>query len=127
MTIGITQLNKAVEDRGARYCITGTIRGGEFAYRYAETGERAEEIRENYEQQHYRSVRVHPPTFDLDVTDELEKLGAERARLKQAEQEVTGKLRATIHRAAARGLAEADIARRANVDRMTVRKWLGKG
>lgn len=124
--LGIQQLTQAVNDRGARYCVTGTIRGGEFTYRYADTSERAEEIREAYTSQHYRSVRVHPPTFDMDVTAELEKLGAERAQLKQAEQETTSKLRATVHRAAARGFAEADIARRAGVDRMTVRKWLGK-
>lgn len=128
MTIGITQLNSAIEERGARYCITGIIRGGEFTYRYASTSEQAETIREDFtEKQKYRQVRVHPPVFDMDVAEELSKLGNERAELKRAEREVTDKLRATVHRAAARGLAEADIARRADVDRMTVRKWLGKG
>ena len=118
---------KAVEERGARYCITATIRRGELAYSYADTGERAEQIREDYQETwHYYNVRIHPPVFDVDVAEELAKLGQKRAELKRAEREVTAKLRATVLRAAERSFAEADIARRADVDRMTVRKWLGK-
>jgi DNA-directed RNA polymerase specialized sigma24 family protein len=118
---------KALEDRGARYCITGTIRPGEFAYSYADTGEQAEKIRVNYQDNwRYYNLRIHPPVFDEDLAAELTKLGEKRAELKRTEQEVTSKLRATVLRAAEHSFAEADIARRANVDRMTVRKWLGK-
>ena len=120
-------INKAVTERGARYCVTGTIRPGEFAYRYADTGEEAEKIYEDYQDNwRYYGIRIHPPVFDMDLAAELSKLGRERADLKQAEREVTAKLRATVLRAAEHSFAEADIARRANVDRMTVRKWLGK-
>lgn len=117
---------KAIENRGARYCVTGTIRPGEFAYGYADTGEQAEKIREDYQDNRRYGIRIHPPVFDADVAAELAKLGQERADLKRAEREVTNKLRATVLRAAERSFAEADIARRASVDRMTVRKWLGK-
>lgn len=64
--------------------------------------------------------------FDVDVAVELAKLGREREELRNAEREVTAKLRATVLRASEHSFAEADIPRRANVDRMTVRKWLGK-
>lgn len=125
--LGFTDLKKAIDERGGRYCVTGTIRGGEFAYRYATTSEQAEQIRKDFQDNwHYRQVRVHPPTVDMDVADELAKLGAERSRLRDAEREVTSKLRAMVHRAAAREFSEADIARRTGVDRMTIRKWLGK-
>lgn len=125
--LGYTGLQQAIEDRGARYCVTGTIRPGEFAYRYADTGDAAEEIREDYQDNwRYHSIRIHPPVFDTDIATELAKLGRQRAELKQAEREVTAKLRATVLRAAEHSFAEADIARRADVDRMTVRKWLGK-
>ena len=120
-------INKAVAERGARYCVTATIRQGEFAYSYADTGDAAEKISDDYQETWgYRSIRIHPPVFDVDLAAELTKLGRERADLKQAEREVTAKLRATVLRAAEHSFAEADIARRANVDRMTVRKWLGK-
>lgn len=122
-----TDIAKALENRGARYCITGTIRPGELAYSYADTGEQAEKIRDDYQDNwRYYNLRIHPPVFDVDVADELARLGKERAELKRAEQEVTAKLRATVLRAGERNFADADIARRANVDRMTVRKWLGK-
>lgn len=125
--LGITQLTQAINDRGARYCVTGTIRGGEFAYTYADTGEMAEKTRAKYQDElHYRNIRIHPPVFDVDVANELAKLGAEREELRKAEREVTAKLRATVLRASERSFAEADIARRAGIDRMTVRKWLGK-
>lgn len=122
-----TGLQQAITDRGGRYCVTGTIRPNEYAYRYADTGEQAEKIREDYEENwHYRQIRIHPPTVDMDVADELAKLGREREQARDAEREATAKLRAMVLRASERNFAEADIARRANVDRMTVRKWLGK-
>lgn len=125
--LGYTGLQQAIEDRGGRYCVTATIRPNEYAYSYADTGEQAEKIRDDYQDNwHYRQIRIHPPTVDMDVAQELAALGTERSRLRAAEREATAKLRAMVLRAAARGLAEADIARRAEVDRMTVRKWLGK-
>ena len=123
----LTDINKAVSERGARYCITGTIRQGECAYMYADTAERAEQVRDDYmENWRYYNVRIHPPVVNMDVADELAKLGREREKARDAEREATAKLRAMVLRASERNFAEADIARRANVDRMTVRKWLGK-
>lgn len=119
--------DEVLKNRGARYCVTGTIRAGEFAYMYADTGEQAEKIRTDYEEDfRYHNVRIHPPVFDTDVAEELAKLGREREALRRQEEEVTAKLRATVLRASERSFAEADIARRASIDRMTVRKWLGK-
>lgn len=120
-------LNKAIAERGARYIVTGTIRTGEFAYDYADSGERAEKIRVDYEETwRYHQVRIIPPEADMDLAHELETLGQERKRLRSAEREVTARLRATSIRAHEHEFAEADIARRANIDRMTVRDWLGK-
>lgn len=125
--LSYTGLQQAINDRGGRYCITGTIRPNEYAYLYTDTSEQAEKTREDFEENwHYRQVRIHPPTVDMDVATELAKLGAQRRDLRAAEREATAKLRAMVLRAAARGFAEADIARRADVDRMTVRKWVGK-
>jgi DNA-directed RNA polymerase specialized sigma24 family protein len=118
-------LQQAIDDRGGRYCITGTIRPGEFDYRYADTSDEAERISDKFADDRRYQVRIHPPTVDMDVATELAKLGAQRKDLRAAEREATAKLRAMVLRAASRGFAEADIARRADVDRMTVRKWLG--
>lgn len=121
------EINQAVAARAARYCITGTIRRGEKTYTYASTSEIAEQIRKSYEEDwHYYAVRIHPPVEDMDVAAELARLGEQRATLKRQERETTEQLKATVLRAAERDFAEADIARRANIDRMTVRTWLGK-
>lgn len=65
---------------------------------------------------------VDPPVGSID----LAKLGRERMDAKRAFEEKTAILRAGVLRALGEGRAEAEVARTAGVDRMTVRKWAGK-
>jgi transposase len=59
--------------------------------------------------------------------DELERAGTKHKRAKLAERAAAMLLREAVIKAVTEdGATEADAARRAGVDRMTVRKWLGK-
>lgn len=57
---------------------------------------------------------------------ELEKLGSRREALRAELADLTERLRVEALQAVAGGGAEAVVARAAHVDRMTMRKWLGK-
>jgi hypothetical protein len=57
---------------------------------------------------------------------DLAKLGQERRDAQRALDEKTAILKAAVLRALEKGRAEAEVARTAGVDRMTVRKWAGK-
>lgn len=120
-----TGMSKMVAERGPRYAITATIQGGEFIASYARDSTTAEMIYERYQETGYRNARVHAPdvpSFDID----LGKYGRDRDKALEVAAEKTEILRAAVLRAAEVGRAEAEIARSARVDRMTVRKWLGK-
>ena len=57
---------------------------------------------------------------------ELEQIGKRWDKARKAERTVAAQMYAVIKSAANIGIAEAEIARLAGVDRMTVRKALGK-
>jgi transposase len=58
----------------------------------------------------------------------LDELGAHRAQLRQETETVTTAIRQRVVDAITAGeLTEAEAARRTRVDRMIIRKWLGKG
>lgn len=57
---------------------------------------------------------------------ELEQIGKRWAKARKAERTVAAQMYAVIKSAADVGIPEAEIARLAGVDRMTVRKALGK-
>jgi cell division protein FtsB len=57
---------------------------------------------------------------------ELEKLGARREALRAELADLTERLRVAALAEHAAGGAEAVVARAAHVDRMTMRRWLGK-
>lgn len=112
-----------VRDRGPRWAVYGQIRTHEARVQYADTAERAEAIRKEFEDTWgYHHVKVHPPVGSVD----LAKLGRERADARRVLDEKTAILRAGVLRALEDGRAEAEVARTAGVDRMTVRKWAGK-
>jgi DNA invertase Pin-like site-specific DNA recombinase len=114
---------KMVATRGPRYAVIGSIRKDEARVTYAMTGEEAEQIAANYrEQWGYYQIAVHAPEGSIDLT----KFGKELAAARTVVREKTEILRAAVNRAAEEGRAEAEIARQAGVDRMTVRSWLGK-
>jgi len=56
----------------------------------------------------------------------LEELGRRRAMLREELQAITERLQAKALEEIAAGRAEAEVAREAGVDRMTMRKWQGK-
>lgn len=125
MPINAAELQKKIAERGPRYAITGTVTPGEHVITYADTGEAAEQCLQRFEQNLCYQVRVHVP--DLPGMDiDLAQYGKELADARRVVEEKTAILRAAVHRAAEVGRAEAEIARTAGVDRMTVRKWLGK-
>ncbi|MEU3455551.1 hypothetical protein ABZ671_18415 [Micromonospora sp. NPDC006766] len=111
-----------VKDRGPRWAVYGQLRPQEARTEYADTAERAEKIREDFEEKGYYQVQVHPPVGSVD----LAKLGRERTDAKRVLDEKTAILRAGVLRALEEGRAEAEVARTAGVDRQTVRKWAGK-
>lgn len=57
---------------------------------------------------------------------DLAALGRARKSAKRAYERATERLKSAVIRAAKEDVAEAEIARTAQVDRMTVRGWLGK-
>jgi hypothetical protein len=119
----LTEARQQVDARGPRYAVIGKIRSDEARTEYADTGEQAERIRREFEQEWgYYQVHVYPPDGSLDLTS----LATERRRAQTAEREATAKLRAGVLRALEAGRAEAEVARQAGVDRMTVRSWAGK-
>lgn len=122
---GRDEAHRRINGRGPRYAIFGVIRPGEARTEYADTAERAEQIREKFEDPDewgYRQVQVYPPVGAVDLTA----LGEARRAAKEAFDETTAVLRAGVLRALEAGRAEAEVARAAGVDRMTVRSWAGK-
>lgn len=121
-TPGIANANRMVQERGPRYCIVGTIQRGSFYVAYSDTAEGAERQREFAEESDYYQITVHPPEGSIDLVA----LGRARKDAKRKFDEATAILRAGVLRALEEGRAEAEVARQAGVDRMTVRSWAGK-
>jgi hypothetical protein len=119
---------RMVAERGPRFAVTGTIRPGEVACTYANTADMAEEIRKNYaDDWGYYQIRIHSPEEYADDVAELGKLGTARWKAKQEFDEATDKVRALVVRLVdEEALSEVEAAQRAQVDRMTIRKWRGK-
>lgn len=117
-----TEAQSRVASRGPRYAVYGQIRQGEAITDYAATGEAAERLRNRHEESGYYMIKVYPPLGSVD----LAALGAARKAAKTVLDEATEVLRAGVLRALEEGQAEAEVARTAGVDRMTVRTWAGK-
>lgn len=125
----LTNAMRRVKARGTRYAVIGSIRPGEAICSYADTVEQAERIRADFaENWGYYQVQVYPPQYeDDDELQELSRLRRERDKVKAALDDVTGQVRALVVRLVQKSaLSESAAADRAGVDRMTVRKWLGK-
>jgi DNA invertase Pin-like site-specific DNA recombinase len=111
----------AARERGPRYAVTGTIRGGEFDAEFADTAARAEEIAEKMREDGRRNVRLHLPQESDFWT-----IASEFKRARDQLAAATELARAAAHRMTDLGISEAETARQLGVDRMTVRSWLGK-
>lgn len=56
----------------------------------------------------------------------LADLGARRTAMREELKDLTARIEAKAKAELARGRSESEVAREAQVDRMTVRKWAGK-
>lgn len=121
----LTTNYKAMEEvagRGPHYAVIGNIRPGEARVLKTAYPELAEKFRDEFIANGYYQVRVFPPIGAVDLAE----LAKERGRAIEVEREVTARLRAAALRALEEGRAEAEVARTAGIDRMTMRAWAGK-
>lgn len=72
--------------------------------------------------------RAHPECVDYaaDLSAQLRTAGAHLAAARSAQRHIMARLRELLPAATAAGVSEAKAARAAGVDRMTVRRLLGK-
>lgn len=99
-----------------------------------------DEQRERFEDEAERVLALYPdPDLSEDretalsavvqylLGDEtLDGVGARRSQAREAARQASIAARAMVALAVGDGMAEAEVARRVQVDRMQVRKWLGK-
>lgn len=114
---------RRIKDRGPRWAVIGTIRPGEAETMYAVTADRAEAVREQFEGMGRYQIQVYPPDGSVGLHSLADRRRGARAVLDDVTQQLQA---AVIHAVNAEGRAEAEVARDAGVDRMTVRSWLGK-
>ncbi|MFF8100205.1 hypothetical protein ACF07S_10575 [Streptomyces sp. NPDC016640] len=114
-----------LDARGPRYAIWVELGKDEAQVIYADTATQAEKIRERrlaeYSGNEQR-VQLHPPAASISLTD----AAGEREKVKVELAEKTAALKAVALQALEDGRAEAEVAREARVDRMTIRSWAGK-
>lgn len=109
------------DERGPRYAVRGTIRPNEFDVEFADTASQAEAIAERMRESHRRQVRILLP---LDTN--LESIIRDYRRARDHLNRMTDLARAVAHRLTEMGISESEAARQLDVDRMTIRSWLGK-
>lgn len=114
-----------LDARGPRYAIWVELGKDSAQVIYADTATQAEKVRENrlaeYSGNEQR-VQLHPPAGSISLTD----AASEREKVKEALAEKTAFVKALALQALEGGRAEAEVAREARVDRMTIRSWAGK-
>lgn len=112
-----------ITDRGPRFAVYGKIRRGEARTEYADTAERAEQTRADFTRLGYTKILVHPPVDSVELAPLRQARNAAQHKLNEA----TAILRAAVIRAINDDhRSESEVSREAGVDRMTVRRWLGK-
>jgi|SRR5687768_2189061 len=114
-----------LDARGPRYAVWVELGKDEAQVIYADTATQAETIRENrlaeYSGNEQR-VRLYPPAVSVSLTE----AASEREQAKKVFSEKTAYVKALALQALEGGRAEAEVAREARVDRMTIRSWAGK-
>jgi len=114
-----------LDARGPRFAIWVELGRDSAQVIYADTATQAEKIRERElaEWSHNEQrVQLHPPAGSVSLTE----AARERETAKAAFNEKTAILKAAALQALEEGRAEAEVAREARVDRMTIRSWAGK-
>src|SRR6266403_2258730 len=116
---------KKLDNRGPRWAIWIELDRNSAQVIYADTADHAEKIHEHHLDQRSRNqqrVQLHPPTGSVTLGEAAD----EREGAKSVFDEKTAILKAVVLQALDEGRAEAEVAREARVDRMTVRSWAGK-
>ena len=114
-----------LDARGPRWAIWIELARDSAQVVYADTAPQAEKIRAHhladwsYNEQR---VQLHPPAGSVTLAE----AASERETAKAAFNEKTAILKALALQALEEGRAEAEVAREARVDRMTIRSWAGK-
>ena len=124
-TTDLTASMEMIKKRGPRYAISYNGGPGRaYHVDYRDTAEQAEaQFERIWNEGGWRNVRLHKP---VGLTD-LRQYAEDRSKAKAVFDEATSVLRAAVIRAVnIEGRAEAEVAREAHVDRMTIRAWLGK-
>jgi hypothetical protein len=128
MTTTLDRLNKQIADRGPRWHVGWKIRPDEYRGMYCITSADAEAIAAREEDDGCYQVRVTPPVEYADIAAEVRQIGVELRQLRAAEADVMSRAAAVAVTAndGGAGIAETTLAADLGVDRMTIRKWLGK-
>ena len=126
--MSLERLDRQRADRGPRWHVGWTIRPGEHNGHYAATAEYAEKMADRERECGCYQIRVTPPVQYTDVAGEVQRLGDELRQIRQAEADVMGRAAALTVTAndGGSGIPETTLAASLGVDRMTIRKWLGK-
>lgn len=125
--IGPVELSAMKAGRGPRHLVYGTIRRDEFRARYATSAAQADEFAAKMDADKLRQVRIIAPVnVEGDHADALRKLAADWQAARDAEIDLRQQVHAATVTAVQAGMSESEAARLAGIDRMTVRKLLGK-
>ena len=121
-------VNQARQERGPRWHVSWTIRPGEHGGTYAATAADATVRADSQREAGCYQVRVSPPVEYADVLAEAERIGQELGAARLAEADALQRAAALAVTAydGGKGLPETTLTAAFRVDRMTVRKWLGK-
>lgn len=123
--IGPEARRHLIAERGVRHAVVGTIRRDEFRVLYAATAQAAEKLAADFHDDGLRQIQIIAPQGTLDEAA-LRSVGKHWRDARTSERAAAGQAKAAIVAAAADGVAETTLADLLGVDRMTVRRALGK-
>jgi len=115
-------------ERGPRWHVAGTIRAGEYSDAYTTSAADAERLADTYQADGLHQVRVTPPVQYEDLSVEAKRIGDALLAARTAAADLLQQAAAITPQAHDEGLGveETRLATLLAVDRMTIRKWLGK-
>ncbi|MBT0771785.1 hypothetical protein KIH74_22785 [Kineosporia sp. J2-2] len=116
------QVDRTIAERGPYYAVTGQIRTDQHFVHLCATAERAEAIKAEAQTNSPYAVRIYSPKGVVPLAPIGKQLAAARSKVDQ----IILLAQAAALRAHEEGKPETLIASELGVDRMTVRKWLGK-
>jgi hypothetical protein len=112
-------------ERGPRWAIWIETGRHHAEVHYADTAAQAEKLREIHLadwSHNEQRVQLYPPAEAMS----LGRAASQRLKAETAFKKKTAILKTVVLQALAQGRSEAEVARSAGVDRMTIRAWAGK-